>query len=152
MHALDFTPLFRSTVGFDRLSQMLESNLTADTGVAYPPYNIVKLNDDEYRITMAVAGFTDKDIDITAKQNQLVVQGKAAEREEGKGAEYLHRGIAERAFERRFQLADHIRVTGAKIENGLLTVALVREIPEAAKPRKIEIKAGGNLIDGNKVN
>src|SRR5471030_2461800 len=104
MHALDFTPLFRSTIGFDRLSEMLESNLTADQGVSYPPYNIVKLDDDHYRITMAVAGFGSKDIDITARENQLIVQGRAAEREEKTEATYLHRGIAERAFERRFQL------------------------------------------------
>ncbi|TAL39357.1 MAG: Hsp20 family protein [Alphaproteobacteria bacterium] len=144
MNALDFSPLFRSTVGFDRLSQMLESSLTADQGVSYPPYNILKLDDDHYRITMAVAGFAEKDIDITAKENQLIVQGKALEREETKDATYLHRGIAERAFERRFQLAEHIRVSDASLNNGLLTVELVREIPEAMKPRKVEIKAGGN--------
>lgn len=152
MNALDFTPLFRSTVGFDRLSAMLESSLGVEQ-VAYPPYNILKLNEDEYRITMAVAGFTNDDIDITAKENQLIVHGKAAEREELKDAAYLHRGIAERAFERRFQLADHIRVSGAKLEHGLLTVELVREIPEAMKPRKIEIKAdNGKFLDGKKTN
>ena len=148
MNALDFSPLFRSTIGFDRLSQMLESNLAADPGVSYPPYNIVKLDDDNYRITMAVAGFSEKDIDITAKENQLIVQGKALARDEGKDAAYLHRGIAERAFERRFQLADHIRVTNAGLDNGLLTVELVREIPEAMKPRKIDIKSGsGKTLD-----
>lgn len=148
MHALDFSPLFRSTVGFDRLSQMLESNLAADQGVSYPPYNIVKLDDDHYRITMAVAGFSEKDIDITAKENQLIVQGKALEREETKDATYLHRGIAERAFERRFQLADHIRVTNAGLDSGLLHIELVREIPEAMKPRKVEIKSGnGKTLD-----
>lgn len=144
MHALDFTPLFRSTVGFDRLSQMLESNLMSDQAVAYPPYNILKLDDDHYRITMAVAGFGEKDIELTAKENQLIVQGKALEREETKDAAYLHRGIAERAFERRFQLADHIRVTNAGLDNGLLSIELVREIPEAMKPRKVEIKPGSN--------
>lgn len=156
MNALDFSPLFRSTVGFDRLSQMLESSLMSDQGVSYPPYNILKLDDDNYRITMAVAGFTEKDIDITAKENQLIVQGKVAEREEKKDAVYLHRGIAERAFERRFQLADHIRVTDASLDNGLLTVELVREIPEAMKPRKIDIGTGnGRLLDqksGKKAN
>jgi molecular chaperone IbpA len=146
MNALDFTPLFRSTVGFDRLSQMLESSLAGDQGVSYPPYNILKLDDDNYQITMAVAGFTEKDIEITAKENQLIVQGKVAEREEKKDANYLHRGIAERAFERRFQLADHIRVTNASLNNGLLTVDLVREIPEAMKPRKIDIGTG-KLLD-----
>jgi molecular chaperone IbpA len=151
MHALDFSPLFRSTVGFDRLSQMLESSLTADQGVSYPPYNIVKVDEDNYRITMAVAGFGDKDIDITAKENQLIVQGKARERDEKDGATYLHRGIAERAFERRFQLADHIRVTNASLDNGLLTVELVREIPEAMKPRKVDIKGGnGKVLENGK--
>ena len=151
MNALDFSPLFRSTVGFDRLSQMLESSLVSDPGVSYPPYNIVKLDDDHYRITMAVAGFAEKDIDIVAKENQLIVQGKALGREEDKDATYLHRGLAERAFERRFQLADHIRVTNAGLDNGLLTVELVREIPEAMKPRKIEIKAGnGKTLELNK--
>lgn len=142
MHTLDFTPLFRSTVGFDRLSQMLESSLVSDQGTAYPPYNIVKLDDDNYRITMAVAGFAEKDIDITAKENQLIVSGKAAPRTEKKETVFLHRGIAERAFERRFQLADHIRVAGASLDNGLLNIDLVREIPEASKPRKIAISNG----------
>ncbi|MDI1226967.1 MAG: Hsp20 family protein [bacterium] len=153
MHALDFTPLFRSTVGFDRLSQMLENSLVSDTGAAYPPYNIVKLDEDNYSITMAVAGFRPEDLDIVAKENQLVVQGRAIPREEAKGTVYLHRGIAERAFERRFQLADHIRVADAGIDNGLLTIALVREVPEAKKPRKIEIKgAAAPMIDGKKAN
>ena len=153
MHALDFSPLFRSTVGFDRLSKLLESNLPNDASVSYPPYNIVKVTDDNYRITMAVAGFAEKDIDITAKENQLIVQGKAAPEQADPNAVFLHRGIAERAFERRFQLADHIRVTNANLDNGLLTVELVREIPETMKPRKIEIKAGtGKLLDQNSGN
>ncbi len=152
MHALDFSPLFRSTVGFDRLSKLLEASQPNDASLSYPPYNIVKVSDDNYRITMAVAGFAEKDIDITAKENQLIVQGKAAEQPETTGV-YLHRGIAERAFERRFQLADHIRVTGASLDNGLLTVELVREIPETMKPRKIDIKAGnGKLLDQNSGN
>lgn len=153
MHTLDFTPLFRSTVGFDRLSQMLENSLVSDQGTAYPPYNIVKLDDDNYRITMAVAGFGEKDIDITAKENQLFVTGKAAPHgDTKKGAVYLHRGIAERAFERRFQLADHIRVAGASLDNGLLSIDLVREIPEASKPRKIVIagSAGVKVLDQKK--
>ncbi|MDE1151251.1 MAG: Hsp20 family protein [Micavibrio sp.] len=150
MHALDFSPLFRSTVGFDRLSKMLESNLSADQGLSYPPYNIVKVDDDNYRITMAVAGFADGDIDITAKENQLIVTGNATQRDENKDVTFLHRGIAERAFERRFQLADHIRVTGAGLDNGLLSIELVREIPETMKPRKIDIKAGaGKTLDQN---
>ena len=149
--ALDFSPLFRSTVGFDRLSRLLETNTLADPGVAYPPYNIVKLDEDNYRITMAVAGFSEADLDITAKENQLVVSGRTAERKEPEEAVYLHRGIAERAFERRFQLADHIRVLGASMENGLLTVTLVREIPEQMKPRKIDISSGAKTIAGKKV-
>lgn len=148
MNTLDFAPLFRSTIGFDRLSDMLESSLASDP-VSYPPYNIVKLDEDNYSITMAVAGFSEKDIEITAKENQLIVQGKALAREEAPQATFLHRGIAERAFERRFQLADHIRVTSAGLENGLLTIALVREIPEQMKPRKIEI-APGKLPSGRK--
>lgn len=147
MHALDFSPLFRSTVGFDRLSEMLASNLMSDQPIAYPPYNIVKLDDDHYRITMAVAGFSEKDIEITAKENQLIVQGKVLERGEPKEATFLHRGIAERAFERRFQLADHIRVVDANLENGLLTISLVREVPEQMKPRKINISSSKALND-----
>lgn len=142
MTTLDFSPLFRSTVGFDRLSRLLETGMLNDQAQAYPPYNIVKLNDDEYRITMAVAGFSEDDIEIVSQENQLTVQG----RNSGKHADvddtvtYLHRGIAERAFERRFQLADHIKVTAADLNNGLLTIALAREVPEAMKPRRIEIK------------
>lgn len=142
MTTFDLTPLLRSTVGFDRLSRMLEAS-ALDSAPSYPPYNIVALDEDNYRITMAVAGFSQDDLDITAKENQLVVAGRVAERNKvDENAVYLHRGIAERAFERRFQLADHIRVVGATMENGLLTVELVREIPEAMKPRKIEIGTG----------
>lgn len=144
MTTFDFTPLFRSTVGFDRLSRLLETGMLNDSESAYPPYNIVKLNDDQYRITMAVAGFTQDEIDITSKENQLLVQARAQERDDAKGVTYLHRGIAARAFERRFQLADHIKVDGAALENGLLTISLVREIPEEMKPRKIQILSGGD--------
>lgn len=141
MTNFDFSPLFRSTVGFDRLSRMLETGMLNDQA-AYPPYNIVKLNDDEYRITMAVAGFGDNDIEIVSQENQLTVQGRITGKETAAdGVTYLHRGIAERAFERRFQLADHIKVTSADLSNGLLTIGLVREVPEAMKPRKIEIKS-----------
>src|SRR4051812_2168154 len=111
-NALDFSPLFRSTVGFDRLSRLLEASALSDSAVSYPPYNIIKVDEDNYRITMAVAGFSEADLDITAKENQLIVTGKTAERQDQKSVTYLHRGIAERAFERRFQLADHIRVLG----------------------------------------
>lgn len=141
MTNFDFSPLFRSTVGFDRLSRMLETGMLNDQA-AYPPYNIVKLNDDEYRITMAVAGFGENDIEIVSQENQLTVQGRISGKEAAAdGVTYLHRGIAERAFERRFQLADHIKVTSADLSNGLLTIGLVREVPEAMKPRKIEIKS-----------
>jgi molecular chaperone IbpA len=143
-NALDFSPLFRSTVGFDRLSRLLEASALSEPGTAYPPYNIIKLDEDNYRITMAVAGFSEGDLEITAKENQLIVAGKSAAGPMPEGAVYLHRGIAERAFERRFQLADHIRVVGAQLDNGLLTVELVREIPEQMKPRKIEIGGGSN--------
>lgn len=139
MTTFDFSPLFRSTVGFDRLSRLLETGMLNESESAYPPYNIVKVSDDQYRITMAVAGFTQDEIDITSKENQLLVQGRAQERDDNKGVTYLHRGIAARAFERRFQLADHIKVEGATLENGLLTISLVREIPEEMKPRKIQI-------------
>ena len=140
MTRLDFSPLFRSTVGFDRMMNLLES--TANVGEeGYPPYNIEKVSDDDYRITMAVAGFGAGDIEITAENGQLVISGKI-EKTDDEGRSYLHRGIATRSFERRFDLADHIRVDGASLENGLLHVAVVREVPEAMKPRKIEIGAG----------
>lgn len=143
MTSLDLTPLFRSTVGFDRVSRLLESALNdnGNSAAQYPPYNIEKLSDDEYRIVMAVAGFGDGDIDITVKENTLHVQGKTAEKDDD--VRYLHRGIAGRAFERRFELADHIKVDGASLENGLLVVELRREIPEALKPRKISINSSG---------
>lgn len=152
MNNFDFSPLFRSTVGFDRLSRMLETNMLTEQSVSYPPYNIVKESDDNYRITMAVAGFSDKDIEIVSKENQLTVSGRVADSNGQKGLTYLHRGIAERAFERRFQLADHIKVVSASLDNGLLVIDLVREIPEAMKPRKIEISssAPSKLIDSKK--
>ncbi|MDG5494252.1 Hsp20 family protein [Niveispirillum sp. SYP-B3756] len=139
MRSYDLSPLFRSTVGFDRVTRLLEAAMNGeDNGSAYPPYNIEKLGDDNYRISMAVAGFAIDDIDITAHPNLLIVQGKAKEQE---GGTFLHRGIAGRAFERRFQLADHIRVTEANLENGLLHISLVREVPETLKPRTIPIIA-----------
>jgi len=139
MATYDLSPLFRSTIGFDRLGRLLESSLTADP-VAYPPYNIEKLGENAYRITMAVAGFGEGDIDITAQDNALTIRGKA--QPEVETAKYLHRGIAGRAFERRFQLAEHVEVDTARLENGLLHVELVRRVPEALKPRKIEVATG----------
>lgn len=141
MRTFDFSPLFRSTVGFDRMPQLMEAAMKgADHSDGYPPYNIEKQGDDKYRISLAVAGFGPDDIDITAKENTLVVQGKTKSGEDGQT--YLHRGIAGRAFERSFQLADHIRVVGADLENGLLHIDLEREVPEALKPRRIDIKNG----------
>jgi molecular chaperone IbpA len=140
MDSFDFSPLFRSTIGFDRLTRLADAATRLDGGSAYPPYNIEATGESAYRLTMAVAGFAPDELDITVKENALLVTGKARKDEEEK--EYLHRGIARRAFERRFQLADHIKVTGASLDNGLLHVDLVREVPEAMKPRKIEITAG----------
>lgn len=138
MRHFDFTPLYRSTVGFDRLASVLDQALSSDvTQNTYPPYNIEKTGEDAYRITLAVAGFADNELSVEVRDGQLVVTGRKAEAEER--ATVLHRGIATRAFERRFQLADHVRVVEARTENGLLHVDLVREIPEALKPRKIEI-------------
>jgi molecular chaperone IbpA len=141
MDGFDFSPLFRSTIGFDRLTRLIDAAGQLDSGsTAYPPYNIEATGENAYRLTMAVAGFGSDDLEITAKEGALVVTGKARKEDEGK--HYLHRGIARRAFERRFQLADHIRVAGASLDNGLLHVDLVREVPEALKPRKIEINTG----------
>lgn len=140
MTRYDFSPLFRSTVGFDRLAQLVDvATRGEDSSVAYPPYNIEKLGNDSYRVTMAVAGFAPDEIDITVHENSLTVVGRA--KTEEKSGQYLHRGIAARAFERRFQLADHIKVTSAGLVNGLLNVDFVREVPEQLKPRKIEISA-----------
>jgi molecular chaperone IbpA len=139
MRTFDFSPLYRSTVGFDSMTRLLESALRADEGQnSYPPYNIEKTGENAYRITMAVAGFGENDITITAQDNSLVVTGKLAKTEEGK--KFLHRGIAGRAFERRFELAEHIRVAGASLVNGLLHVDLVKEVPEAKKPRTVKIE------------
>jgi len=141
MNSFDFAPLFRSTIGFDRLTRLVDAATQVDSSaLSYPPYNIEATGDNAYRLTMAVAGFGAEDLDITAKEGALVVTGKAQKEEDQ--SRYLHRGIARRAFERRFQLADHIRVVGASLDNGLLHVNLVREVPEALKPRKIEIAAG----------
>jgi molecular chaperone IbpA len=140
MTSFDFSPLFRSTIGFDRLTRLMDTAGQPDSAPAYPPYNIEATGENAYRLTMAVAGFGADDLDITAKEGALVVTGKAQKDEDGK--RYLHRGIARRAFERRFQLADHIQVGGASLDNGLLHVDLVREVPEALKPRKIEIASG----------
>lgn len=135
---IDFSPYRRSTVGFDRLFDMLERGGRADQGDSYPPYDLEKLGDDSYRITIAVAGFRPDEIEITAQQNQLLVVGRK-NAEDTVQDRYLHRGIAARSFERRFQLADFIEVGSATFEDGLLRIALKREVPEAMKPRRIEI-------------
>jgi molecular chaperone IbpA len=140
MRGLDFSPYRRSTVGFDRLFDFLEDAGRAEQD-NYPPFDIEKLSDDSYRITLAVAGFKREDIDITAQQNMLVIAGRRAENRNRDG-NFLHVGIATRAFERRFELADFVRVTGAELRDGLLSVELVREIPDAMKPRKIDISSG----------
>ena len=140
MRTFDLSPLYRSTVGFDRFATMLDQVLSADMPQpSYPPYNIEKTGEDDYRITLAVAGFSEADLDIEAREGVLVVKGAISRAEDAETPTYLHRGIAERSFERRFQLADHVRANGAVIENGLLHVDLVREVPEALKPRRIEI-------------
>ena len=137
MTTFDFSPLFRTMVGFDRLNQALEHALHVDeSSVSYPPYNIEATGENAYTITMAVAGFGKNDISIESKENELVVTGK---KQEVKDSTYLHRGIAGRNFERRFQLADYVRVADASLVDGLLHIDLVRELPEAMKPRKIEI-------------
>jgi len=137
----DFAPYRRSTVGFDRLFDLLETGLRADAADGYPPFDIVREGEDSYRITLAAAGFRPNEIEVVAQQNQLTVTGKRAEEQEH--GEYLHRGIASRPFERRFQLADFIEAGAARFENGLLSIELKRVVPEAMKPRKIEI-GGGN--------
>ena len=139
MRTFDLSPLYRSTVGFDRLFNLLDSVGGGETAQPYPPYNIERTGDNSYRVTMAVAGFGQGDLDIQSKENVLTVKGEKKEEQQEGNREVLYRGIAGRAFERRFQLADHVEVTGASLENGLLHIDLVREIPEAMKPRKIAI-------------
>ena len=149
MRTFDLTPLYRSTVGFDRLFSLLDSFGPEGAAPAYPPYNIERTGENAYRITVAVAGFTDKEINIEAKENTLTIRGdKEAVEKEDKG-EVLYQGIAARAFERRFQLADHVTVEGASLENGLLHVDLVREIPEAKRPRQIPIGNGKGQEKGH---
>jgi molecular chaperone IbpA len=131
----------RATVGFDRMMNLLDAQTRLDQGDGYPPYNIEKIGEDSYRITMAVAGFGEDDLDVTVKENSLTIKGKKADAEQDK-VKYLFRGIATRTFERRFELAEHIKVTGARLENGFLSLDLVREVPEAMKPRSIKIDGG----------
>jgi molecular chaperone IbpA len=137
----DFTPYRRSTVGFDRLFEMLEGGLGFTGAENYPPFDLEQQGEDHYRITLAVAGFREEEIDITAQQNLLIVSGR---RSDDGDRRFVHRGIATRAFERRFALGDYVQVKAAELKDGLLTIELVREVPEAMKPRRIEIGSGGS--------
>ncbi|MEP3523832.1 MAG: Hsp20 family protein [Hyphomicrobiales bacterium] len=154
MNHIDYTPLYRTSVGFDRLFSLLDNVTTETNANAYPPYNIERTSDDTYRITMAVAGFAETDLDIETKDTVLTVKGGKAE-DSRENVEILHQGIAARAFERRFQLADHVEVKNAALEHGLLHIDLVREVPEAMKPRKVAIATNGTTqkkIEGTKIN
>ena len=151
MRNYDFSPLYRSFVGLDRMAGLIDAaSQQIDSGTAYPPYNVAQIGEDEYRIELAVAGFSEDTLDIESHQNVLTVKGRKPLADTQDAPQYLHRGIAERGFERRFQLADHVIVTGADLQNGLLTLSLKRELPDALKPRKIAI--GTNTIDETKQN
>ncbi|HEX6958840.1 MAG TPA: Hsp20 family protein [Ferrovibrio sp.] len=146
MRSFDFSPLLRSSIGFDHVNRLFElASRLDETAPSYPPYNIEKLGEDAYRITMAVAGFRPEELDVTVRENSLIITGKAAEpAQPEEKVTVLHRGIARRAFERRFQLADTVKVVGADLRDGLLHIALKREIPEAKKPRQIPIVTAAN--------
>lgn len=146
MRTFDLAPLYRSTVGFDRLFSMLDQFGGPEAAPSYPPYNIERTSENAYRITIAVAGFSEADLTIESKENTLTVRGEKKEKVEDKKAELLYQGIAARTFERRFQLADHVEVRGASLESGLLHIDLVRELPEAMKPRQIPIGAGSRKV------
>ncbi|ATG48988.1 heat-shock protein [Celeribacter ethanolicus] len=147
MRNFDLAPLYRATVGFDQIADLMDRVLAQDVSQpSYPPYNIEKTAEDAWRISLAVAGFSTEDIAIEQRENALIVSARKSDSEEDKGKTYLHRGIATRAFERRFTLAEHVKVTGASHENGMLHIDLKREVPEALKPRRIEI-AGPNTVD-----
>lgn len=145
MRTFDFSPLYRSAVGFDRLMNVLDAAQKNSAADGYPPYNIEKTSEDSYQITLAVAGFGAADLDVEVRDGQLVIVGKSDSEEQDN--QFLHRGIARRAFQRRFQLADHVEVKAADLVDGLLKVDLEREIPEAMKPRKIDIRTGGTIIE-----
>jgi len=147
MRTFDLTPLYRNSVGFDHLNSLLNSAMRADAGTSYPPYNIEVLGENSYAITLSVAGFDQSELDITVEKNVLSVSGKKANSEEKK---YLHQGIASRAFERKFNLADHVEVKGADLNQGLLTINLVREIPDAVKPRTISIGGNSKVLEANR--
>ncbi len=145
MRTFDFAPLYRATVGFDQIADLMDRVLTdTNTGTSYPPYNIEKTADDAWRISVAVAGFSEEDLAVEVRENALIVTANKAQDDDERT--YLHRGIATRAFERRFTLADHVRVSGASHQNGMLNIDLTREVPEALKPRRIAI-ANGDTVD-----
>ncbi len=144
MRRVDFAPLYRSTVGFDRMFSMLDALHGPDGQSGFPPYNIERTDENAYRITMAVAGFAETDLELSVKENTLTIRGEKATGDDAEERQFLHRGIAERTFERRFQLADHVEVRDASLQNGLLHVDLVREVPEAMKPRTIAIKSAND--------
>lgn len=148
MRAFDIAPLLRSSIGFDNVNRLFDfASRLDEASLSYPPYNIEKHGEDAYRITMAVAGFRPDELDVTVKENSLTISGKAAEAQaEQAGVAYLHRGIARRAFERRFELADTVKVVGARFADGLLHIDLQREIPEAKKPRQVQIVAGSQPV------
>jgi molecular chaperone IbpA len=151
MRTFDLAPLYRSTVGFDRLFSLLDQATGVESAPSYPPYNIERTGENAYRITVAVAGFSEPELSIEVKENTLTIRGEKQAKQSEKDGEVLYQGIAARAFERRFQLADHVTVKGAALENGLLHVDLVREIPEAMKPRNIPIGNGSaKVIDAKK--
>ncbi|MEL6315169.1 MAG: Hsp20 family protein [Pseudomonadota bacterium] len=155
MRNFDLAPLYRATIGFDQIADMMDRVLTTEINQpTYPPYNIEKTADDAYRISVAVAGFADADLSVDVKENALIVSARKADEDQNRS--YLHRGIATRAFERKFQLADHVRVTGASHADGMLHIDLVREVPEALKPRRIEILSGDSVekdvVDAKAVN
>jgi molecular chaperone IbpA len=152
MRTFDLTPLYRSTVGFDRLTDMIDSLAQVDNGVTYPPYNIERTDENHYRISLAVAGFAEKDLAVEVKEGVLSVQGKRDGEKEPVQGRYLHQGIAGRSFDRRFQLAENVEVRGAQLENGLLHVDLERIVPEEKKPRRIVIgaKPDAKVIDAKK--
>ena len=146
MRPYDFSPLYRSFVGFDRMANLIDAaSQQASSGNSYPPYNVAQISENAYRIELAVAGFAEDELELESHENALTISGRKAPSADNDAAEYLHRGIAERGFERRFQLADHVKVEGAGLKNGLLVISLKRELPEALKPRKIAIN-DENLI------
>ena len=153
MRTVDFTPLYRTIVGFDRLADMMDTAAKQEAGSGYPPYNIEQLGEHEYQIELAVAGFGEGDLTVEVQENVLTVSGKKLPDEQPESRNFIHRGIAERSFERRYHLADHVQVREAALQNGLLSIRLEREIPEAKKPRQIAINHSepkATLIEGGK--